>query len=537
MANQLFANNASVQLISTFGIGVSTLVLPEGTGDLFPVIGTDQYFLVTLHTVNYDQWEIIKVNARSGDTLSSIDRAYEGIQYAWSAGEYASTNITRKTMELIHSILVTAQTKSDDASNQLTTILRTVYGYPDVNITYDDAPGSTFAPDASDSNVQHIVLDQAVTVGMPIWESLGTKQVIQLYLVSNNYTATWNGSYNWIGSTPTLSGDQTYVLEISTIDAGTTTYIKHIDTYTVNSDRVPEVFAGYAIGLAANANDWSVDKIDMLTHTISERYVQFRYFESDGTRLTQDWGANWVGVATNMVDTLYGFGGQIYGAGTTSALFKFTPQTEVSSYINSLKYSTNLVCCTAAHDVSTQNNYINVSSSSLNNSMEKFSYIEVLTVLGDGEYQTKQTAVCDDGTKYYGIGGDHGSSTTWFKFTFATEVVAQQGAIGYTVFGNAMSANDNSGTNAFYWVKNNTTSKLVFSTDTLSSATGDPATSFTVTPRACINDKLSDAALVGESPIGNLFNYSAETLTRTTAFDVTNTTGIVPGYGADHAHT
>lgn len=88
----LFTNNAVSSLASSISAPVTAIVLATGSGAKFPVIagGSGDYFYATL--VGYDSngvenaWEVVKVTARSGDTLT-VTRAQDGTSAAiWAAG-------------------------------------------------------------------------------------------------------------------------------------------------------------------------------------------------------------------------------------------------------------------------------------------------------------------------------------------------------------------------------------------------------------------------------------------------------------------
>ena len=96
---QLFANNASSTLAFDITNSDTSLVLAEGTGALFPnPIGGD-YFLLTLTQASTESsWEIVKVTARSTDTLT-IERAQEGTTAAvWLSGDKGEARLTAGSM-------------------------------------------------------------------------------------------------------------------------------------------------------------------------------------------------------------------------------------------------------------------------------------------------------------------------------------------------------------------------------------------------------------------------------------------------------
>jgi hypothetical protein len=96
---QLFANNVFSLLATAIDADDTTIQLSTGTGSRFPSPTGGDYFLITLYTVLNgveSGWEIIKVTARSTDTLT-VEREQEGttarvfgvgtpIQLRWTAG-------------------------------------------------------------------------------------------------------------------------------------------------------------------------------------------------------------------------------------------------------------------------------------------------------------------------------------------------------------------------------------------------------------------------------------------------------------------
>ena len=95
--SQLFANNAYSALGSSILIGATSLTLASGTGSRFPTPSGGDYFLLTLADTSggsESAWEIVKVTARSVDTLT-IERAQEGTTArAWASGVPVDLRVT-----------------------------------------------------------------------------------------------------------------------------------------------------------------------------------------------------------------------------------------------------------------------------------------------------------------------------------------------------------------------------------------------------------------------------------------------------------
>lgn len=94
---QLFANNATTKLAASINSSATTLTVTAGTGALFPTPTDGNYFLLTLAAVTAGtetSWEIIKVTARSTDTLTVI-RAQESTAAAsWAIDTKAEARLT-----------------------------------------------------------------------------------------------------------------------------------------------------------------------------------------------------------------------------------------------------------------------------------------------------------------------------------------------------------------------------------------------------------------------------------------------------------
>jgi hypothetical protein len=75
--NQQFTNNAATTLSAGINASVTTITLSSGTGALFPALSGSQYFYGTLSNLAGTVNEIVKVTARSTDTLTVV-RAQEG---------------------------------------------------------------------------------------------------------------------------------------------------------------------------------------------------------------------------------------------------------------------------------------------------------------------------------------------------------------------------------------------------------------------------------------------------------------------------
>lgn len=69
-------NNAATTIAANLGTAGLSLTVAAGTGALFPILGTGDYFYATLVDVN-DNFEVVKVTARTDDTMTIV-RAQQG---------------------------------------------------------------------------------------------------------------------------------------------------------------------------------------------------------------------------------------------------------------------------------------------------------------------------------------------------------------------------------------------------------------------------------------------------------------------------
>jgi len=98
---QLFANNASATLASNITSVATTLTVSAGAGALFPSPTGGNYFLITMVGVASGvetSWEIIKVTARSTDTLTIVRAQESTTAYAWTAGTKIELRLTAGSM-------------------------------------------------------------------------------------------------------------------------------------------------------------------------------------------------------------------------------------------------------------------------------------------------------------------------------------------------------------------------------------------------------------------------------------------------------
>ena len=95
----LYTNNAATTLSASITNSATSLTVSSGTGALFPNPTSPDYFLLTLQGVSGTPIEIVKVTARSTDTMTIV-RAQEGTTAsAFTGGDKAELRITAAVMQ------------------------------------------------------------------------------------------------------------------------------------------------------------------------------------------------------------------------------------------------------------------------------------------------------------------------------------------------------------------------------------------------------------------------------------------------------
>jgi hypothetical protein len=93
----LFKNNATALLAASISSSGTTLVLAAGTGIKFPVLVSPDFFYGTIYD-SAGNYEIVKVTARTADSLTIV-RAQEGtIALAFSSGDAFAQRVTAATL-------------------------------------------------------------------------------------------------------------------------------------------------------------------------------------------------------------------------------------------------------------------------------------------------------------------------------------------------------------------------------------------------------------------------------------------------------
>jgi hypothetical protein len=96
----LFTNNAAATLASGISAGATSLTVSSGQGALFPTITGSDYFLLTLQNVGNTATEIVKVTARSTDTMTIVRAQESTTASSFSGGDFVQLRITAAAMSL-----------------------------------------------------------------------------------------------------------------------------------------------------------------------------------------------------------------------------------------------------------------------------------------------------------------------------------------------------------------------------------------------------------------------------------------------------
>lgn len=203
-----FANNAFSTVGTAINNVVTTLVLASGEGARFPTPSGGDYFLLTLTQATAEtSWEIVKVTARSTDTLTIV-RGQEGTTAAsWGVGSKAQLRLTSGTMALLvdTTAIQTLTNKTISAGTFSNGVTESVY-------TITDAAGFAITP--SNGSIQKVTLGASRT---PVSTGFSDGQSVTLMVADGtNYTITWTSMpVTWVGGTaPTLATTGWTVIEL-----------------------------------------------------------------------------------------------------------------------------------------------------------------------------------------------------------------------------------------------------------------------------------------------------------------------------------
>lgn len=277
-----FQNNASTTIPLATTIGATSIAVDAGTGAEFPVLGAGDYFYATIHDPTSPAlFEIVKVTARSGDTLTIV-RGQEGTTAkAWPVDTHIEQRITAATIldALNERLLATDYTAADVLAKLLTvdgagsgldadtldgqtgsyyTAIASRLGYTPLNqggdtlggdlnfggnrakqprleayresVTSNAAATGTITLDLSTANVFNLTLTGSGTLAFsnpPASGLMFSITVIVKQDATGNRTLSYPASVKWSdGITPVLAtaANKVDVLTFFTVDGGTTYY-------------------------------------------------------------------------------------------------------------------------------------------------------------------------------------------------------------------------------------------------------------------------------------------------------------------------
>ena len=289
-----FTNNANTTLGSAISSGATTITVATGTGILFPTLGTGQYFTATLFAAGSSTGlpnEIVRVTARTGDTMTVL-RGQEGTTaQSWNVGDSFSNFITAG-------------------------LLNNLVGLNDVQSQFGNS-----AVDAGSTNAGVVTLSPAITSLASILYSpirvlkintantgaytlnvngLGAKSVVfNGSALTNNqlaagsiYQVAWDGTnFELLSSpvpaaatapVPTASGGVFTKLKISTLGIS-----NYTSTITANSVTLANssglVYIAQSVSLTPNINTSGVNGLDTGTVAGSTWYYAYAIYNPTTT--------------------------------------------------------------------------------------------------------------------------------------------------------------------------------------------------------------------------------------------------------------
>ena len=219
---QKFANAARSTLASSITNVATSLTVATGEGSRFPALSAGDWFYAVLQDAT--NLEIVKVEARSGDTLSTITRAQQGTTAAaFSAGAVIGLRPTAADMKTPPTGDVVGTTDTQTLSGKTLTALKETKTAPSISagtLTIDCSAGTVFAVSLN-ANI--------TTLSFTNVPATGTAFGLTLLFTADGTqrTITWGAAVKWPGGTgPTMTATSGKVdtMVLLTHDGGTTWY-------------------------------------------------------------------------------------------------------------------------------------------------------------------------------------------------------------------------------------------------------------------------------------------------------------------------
>ena len=217
MPNIQFTNFARSQVAVGFSAIATTISVTGGTGGRFPALAGAQYFYLTLENALL-QREIVRVTARSGDTLTVVRAQDSTTARAWNAGDIVSLRLNALAIaDSLFGALAASNNLSDLANAATARINLGLDSYADLDVTQSftraqrGAPvaltdAATVAVDLALANNFTLTLAGNRTLGAPTNQVAGQGGVIVITQSATPYTLAYNTAWKFPGGTaPTLT--------------------------------------------------------------------------------------------------------------------------------------------------------------------------------------------------------------------------------------------------------------------------------------------------------------------------------------------
>lgn len=191
------ANNVQSTLAASLTTGSTTMVVATGEGARFPALAVNDYFYATLVKIvgGFPVREIIKVTARTADTMTIVRAQDNTTALTFSVADYVGMHVNVAVLEALQS--------GEQFADKGTVSSGTV----------------TF--DVSAANAQRVQVGGAITLATTNWPAAGTLGELMFELVNGgSSTVTWP-TINWVrvdGSFTTVFANNGVTLQGSGID-------------------------------------------------------------------------------------------------------------------------------------------------------------------------------------------------------------------------------------------------------------------------------------------------------------------------------